>query len=371
MSSAADRVAIYCTSDAGYALPSLVALASLRRFHPEHSYFLVADREKIHPSLEKTIRDQDVELVHFDDRQLFSGGAHLTRECYWKFLGPKLFSERGFRYSMSIDGDILCVRPFHFAEVLPRVEGYAGIRRNESPRSWTFRYPDWVQQHFQISPQVMEGDYTNTGVLIWNNQRMMELGLLERAIACYRVGCRVHPRMFRVGDQSLMALISEIHPRLPWFVLPAEDNFRVYSESERCRLLDSDSIRLIHYSGCKPWRPDSLMDCFRNAGKPAFMHRMAFKAKWESFVEDTMPFWRDLSMKEADPVRRITRGTRYTLLDLARQAILSRVGVFTICRLRGLLGYPLNPLDTGWSRNSAIGKPQSRRDALSPRSSPS
>lgn len=351
MPATAERVAIYCTADAGYVSPSLVALASLRRFHPEHGYFIIADRGRLRSGQAELIAGQGVELIHFEGNQLFADAAHLTRECYWKFVGPELFLPRGFRYSMIVDGDTLCVRPFNFAEVLPSIEGYAGIRRQGSPRRWSFRYPDWVQHHFRIAPQAMDEDFTNTGVLIWNNQRMLEFGLFERAKTCYLTCSNVHPRMFRVGDQSLMALISEIHPRLPWFVIPAVDNFRVNSEGERRRLLDPDSICLIHYTGRKPWLTDSLMDCLRNAGKPAFMHRMLFKVRWESFVEDSMPFWRDLSAKSPNPLLRIMKRVRFTLLDLARRIVLSGLGVSLIGRLRCLLGYPLDPQDTGWSRN--------------------
>jgi hypothetical protein len=168
---------------------------------------------------------------------------------------------------------------------------------------------------------------------------------------CYRTCCNVHPRMFRVGDQSLMALVSEIQPRLPWFIIPAMDNFRINSEGERRRLINREAIRVIHYTGRKPWQPDSLMDCLRNAGKPAFMHRMDFKGQWESFVEDSTPFWRDLSVKSANPFRRRMTQLRYALLDFAKQTILSRLGVALIDRLRGLSGHPLDPRDTGWSRN--------------------
>ncbi|HEV3039091.1 MAG TPA: hypothetical protein VHA33_15030 [Candidatus Angelobacter sp.] len=47
MLASSERVAVYCTADAGYVFPSLIALASMRRFHPEHSYFIIADRARL------------------------------------------------------------------------------------------------------------------------------------------------------------------------------------------------------------------------------------------------------------------------------------------------------------------------------------
>ena len=350
MPAPAERVAVYCTADAGYVVPSLIALASMRRFHPEHDYFIIADRDRLSPGQEQIISKQGIELIHFGKNQLFADVAHLTKECYWKFVGPEIFLPRSFRFSMLIDGDTLCVRPFEFTELLPLIEGYAGIRRYESARHWSFRYPEWIQRQFRLAPEIMESDYTNTGVVIWNNQKMVELGLLERAVTCYGVCCRVHPGMFRVGDQSLMALISEIQPRLPWFILPATDNFRVNSEEERRRLSDPESIRIIHYTGRKPWVVDSLSDCIRNAGKPAFMHRLAFKARWESFVMRSTPFWPDLSLKSPNPLHRALQWTNYKLLDIAKRIIFSSLSVSLIRRVRLLLGRPPKFYDTGWSR---------------------
>src|SRR5205814_8852033 len=67
-------------------------------------------------------------------------------------------------------GDTLCVRPLAFGDLLPHVECYAGIRRRGSPRCLSFRYPRWVWSRYGLDLEATEDDFTNTGVLIWDNQ---------------------------------------------------------------------------------------------------------------------------------------------------------------------------------------------------------
>lgn len=356
MSDVGASVAVYCTANADYVVPSLIALSSVRRFHPEHAYFIVADRARLRPGQAALIASLGVELVHLDGGGTLLNGlgasgdeAHLTRECYWKFAGPSLFQARGFDYSMAIDGDVLCVRPLDLAWVLPDVQCYAGIRRMGSPRRWGFRYPRWVQSHYRVGHEAMDGDFTNTGVLIWNNRRAVEFGVLERAVVCYRDGSRVHPRMFRVADQSLFSLVTELDPPLHWLVLPGNYNFRVNSDGDRRRLRNPAEIRLIHYTGPKPWRRDSLSDCVANADKPFFRHRLAFKSRWTSFVERSTPFWRDLSLK--GPLgRRLARGLRLACEDLTRSLIMSDAGTALAETWRIASGAPRHRRETGWRR---------------------
>ncbi|MEA3432659.1 MAG: hypothetical protein U9R01_08360, partial [candidate division WOR-3 bacterium] len=120
------KCAVYCTADDNYIFPSIVALQSVRRFHPECDFFVIGNQGIISKNKLGVLKRFDIHFLHSDQNELFAG-SHWPSTCYLALLGPEMLWEKGYEYSLGLDADILCVQPLDLDEVFSMTVGYAGI----------------------------------------------------------------------------------------------------------------------------------------------------------------------------------------------------------------------------------------------------
>lgn len=298
-------VAIYCTADDAYIRPSIIALESIRRFHPESSCFVIANQDRINAKNIAFLSNFDIDLIHYAGDHLFPNTRPWTMETFWKYKGPDIFLNLGFIYSMYIDGDILCVRPLDLAQLLRQIDGYAGIE-NQRARSGNFEDPEFIRRKYGLSEEDLNGHNTNAGVIIWNNRKMVELELFERMVQCFRECTAESPRMFRAVDQSLFALVSVLEPVLPWLILPREYNYRIHNVDDQKEDIKED-IRIYHFIGPKPWDPLPLKKSLLNPSFP--LHR----DKYFAFLDEQGVFNRDLTIKSGTVLENISKNVCYAI----------------------------------------------------------
>ena len=302
------KLAIYCTADDGYIVPPIIALTSIKRFHQDCSYFVIVDKNRISQKNVELLSTFGIKVIYFDGDYAFECDYNWPKECYWILYGPKIFWKLGFPYSMSVDGDTLCVQPLDLENLLPRIQGYAGIE-NLDLMSLNFEDPAFISQKFGLTEEVMKGHNTNTGVVFWNNQKVVESNLWEHSIAVYKECSTGRPNMFN-GDQGLFALVSIIEPALPWLILQNGYNFRVGNYSDREKNIKEKEIRIYHYTGIKPWQPVPLKNKIRNPD--ILLHR----DKWFKFVDEQEIFNRDLSIRNRSTLEGIVTKMRDFFDDL-------------------------------------------------------
>lgn len=254
-------LSVYCSADANYVPTSIVALSSFRRFHPDCGYFLVTNAKRLSPEMRALALEFAIELVDVDLADVYAAdppGAWPS-EAFWQLYGPKAFAELGYRHSLLVDGDVLCVRPLPLETLLPRVHGYAGI--DNGPSRWQLRDEGALRREFGITPGQLERPATNSGVVIYNNEFMSARRLFEESARLWRAG---KDWAFRHrGDQPLLALTGLVL-ELPMYVLGQEYNcrFDLHPSGANARLLremaqdpsfERTVVYIVHYLGGKPW----------------------------------------------------------------------------------------------------------------------
>lgn len=284
------RTAVFCTADDHYIHPALIALDSVRRFHPECGYFVIGNADAIEPGKIRLLERHGIVFLHCERNLHFQGTAQWPNTAYLSLFGPELLLQRGFDYSLGLDPDILCVAPLDLVTVFAATAGFAGIE-NQDPRSSNFSDPAKVQSLYGLSDEVLQGSNTNTGVVFWNNRAVRDFGLGERCISCYaeleRCGAPV------VGDQALFALVSVSGPGLPFHVIGHDYNYRL--GNARDLLLPSQDVRIFHFTGLKPWerwRPARLSE---RLFRPRWLE---YHAMWRRYVRE-----RGLPLPEARGAR--------------------------------------------------------------------
>lgn len=260
-------VAVYCTADHAYIVPALIALESVRRFHPRCGYFVIGNAKEIPLQSIELLRSKEIEFIHCDCNETFQSDVW-PNTAYLALFGPELLAERGYRYSLGLDADVLCVLPLDLERVFAGTDGFAGIA-NQDPRSSNFSHPDRVRELYGLSDEVMRGTNTNTGVVFWNNQAAVSFRLGERCSDCYRE--LAESGIPVVGDQALFALVSVLFGGLPFQQLDYRYNYRLGNEKDLKR--STRGVRIFHYTGIKPWQPWS-------PGSPL---QLLFPPKWSRY----------------------------------------------------------------------------------------
>lgn len=278
-------LAVFCTADDAYIAPSVVALESIRRFHPEFDCFVIGNRKLVSQENIDLLSLRDIAFVHSDQNENFEDTTW-PNTCYLSLFGPQILYGMGYEYSLGIDGDVLCVQSLDIESLLPNIEGFAGIE-NMGPRSGNFRQVDFVRKRWNLSEEILRTHNTNTGVVFWNNKCAFDSRLSERSIQCYQE-CS---GSFVAVDQSLLALVSIIPPVLPWLIIPSRYNYRMHRDDVRREGVFERDIRIYHFTGPKPWEPISLKNQLLRP------YLLLHRDKWFAFVDQHGVFNRDLTIR--------------------------------------------------------------------------
>lgn len=318
------KCAVYCTADDNYIFPSIVALQSVRRFHPECDFFVIGNQGIISKNKLGVLKRFDIHFLHSDQNELFAG-SHWPSTCYLALLGPEMLWEKGYEYSLGLDADILCVQPLDLDEVFSMTVGYAGIE-NQRARKGNFKDPDFVRRKYGLSDNDLDGHNTNTGVVFWNNKAVADSKLGERSIKCFQECFSEDSRMIR-GDQSLFALVSILEPALPWLILPRGYNYRIHNVDDQKEDIKEGDIRIYHFIGRKPWESISVRQRLLNPSV------VSHRDKWFAFVGEQGIFNRDLTIKSGTVLKNISKNVCYAIDEcmttiLVNPSVVSLVSTF-------------------------------------------
>src|SRR5262245_41273612 len=110
------KIAIFASANSSYVPKAVVALLSFRRWHPEFGYFVLGTKARMHSRMLTLLEEHEIELIDVGENQRLIRKEELEKkalpaETFYLLKGPELLAERGFDYSISIDGDVFCYRP--------------------------------------------------------------------------------------------------------------------------------------------------------------------------------------------------------------------------------------------------------------------
>jgi hypothetical protein len=303
--------AIFSTADDRYIIPSIVALTSIRRFHPEAHYCILANESKIRAE-KKILMDRfQIELVSCAGERIRDGGPWPS-EAFLKLEAPEILFRRGFPFSLGVDGDTFCRQGLELEKVACGLIGYAGIKRPGQLRS-NFTDPAVVRRIYGLSDAMMNASNTNTGVVFWNNAYVAETGFFAHCIRCYEECSRENSRLFVAADQSLFALASVLDQPLPWKVLELGYNYLCHVPEVVDLGTPRETVRVVHFSR-KPWQSMSLSACRKN---PLLG---AYRPEWKAWVRELGCFDPDLRWRGFRSTR-FARSVRFKMSQLRERVI--------------------------------------------------
>jgi len=236
---ASHKIAFFATCDDNYVKPSITALKSVQRFHPEYDYFIIGNLKD--ENTKKLIKQQNISFIYLDLHKIFHRKTRWPSQCFWIFKGPEIFFNKGYKYSCSIDGDTLCLRP---------------LTLNFFERKKTF---DIYGKRKAIDNKF------NSGVLFYNNVQLQKQHFFSKVTHLYN-----HNHSFK-GDQCLLNKMDQmkmfkmcnIGSYYNLLLSPQYDMFIKMNNDINKNILSKNKVLehvyIVHFIFKKPWsNPDRL-----------------------------------------------------------------------------------------------------------------
>lgn len=234
----------FSTANDSYIFYSATSLLSIRRFLPDAKLYIISSH--ISPKNKRLLKRNRIDYIETDLTYLFFQTWKYPMECYYLFAGPKFFQKLGFKYSVYLDGDVLCLK--NPLENCPPITDIGGIQVNTCNELFAAEKIDYSKK-LDIPLKLFSHHRINSGVVYMNNSVLNKQNFLETCGEIYYKTWEIG--MPRKGDDSIFALFqlkkfSNLHPT----VLP---NFYHFIPHARGFEIDPKTI-FFHFSFDKPWK---------------------------------------------------------------------------------------------------------------------
>lgn len=180
-------------------------------------------------------------------------------ECFYIFTGPELLHEKGFSYSMYVDGDVYCHNdPLSFP--LNSVKDFAGaITKRSIKEILNLNETNDAEVAVKLygNSEALEEGRIQTGIMYFNNTSLAKKGFLNKISQVYQEA--IDNDIPRKGDDSLLALFRVAYPDWGYMDLGRQYNMITFKRGAGEDWLRTDEQMInnavfVHFTNhVKPW----------------------------------------------------------------------------------------------------------------------
>lgn len=239
------NTAFFSTCDDNYALYAATSLMIIREHCPGANLYLIG--KHFSNATKKHLKKYHINYCEVDLTEEFPRSWQYPAECYYLFAGPELLLKEGFKYSVYLDGDVLCMDdPLKLEAEITGATAVAANRYNE------ILHDDLpiIKNLWQISPERLSHKRLNSGVVYFNNAQMKKRALLQNASKIFIKSLK--NGVPRKGDDSLFALTQLVAMKDTDLELvnPRYNFMPIYYGFEAT----DGNLTFFHFDGDKPWK---------------------------------------------------------------------------------------------------------------------
>ncbi len=239
----------YSTASSGYAIYSAVSLLTIRDYLPKAKLCILSSGLSDYDK--KILNKNNIEYRELDLKNEFTRSWEYPIDCYYIFAGPEFFWEKGYEYSVYVDGDTLC-RANPLLGVEPPL-AVAGVPSAAVDGEYTSVFGgDWekIKKVWNLPADRARHPRINSGIVYFNNSKMTDMHLLEKAADLFQKS--VTNGIPRKGDDSLFSLLQYVYlSEKDVKHLSPKYNFVLQFNDWRYPV---DDLRFFHFSMDKPWK---------------------------------------------------------------------------------------------------------------------
>ena len=234
----------FSTADDSYIFQAATSLLSIRQFQPQAELYILS--RYISPKNKKLLDSKNIKYIELDLTYLFFQTWDYPIECYYLFAGPKIFKKLGFKYSVYLDGDTICLKdPI---KDCPPIHDIGGVKANKHEDLFS-KEKNIYSDKLHIPLKLFSQYRINSGIVYMNNAALVKLDFLE---TCGTIFHKTWLTGFpRKGDDSIFALFQLVkaHELSP---IVLDDEYNYIPNYKGFEI--NDSIIFFHFSFDKPWK---------------------------------------------------------------------------------------------------------------------
>lgn len=275
------NICAFSTADDKYAISSALSLLSVRKHAPDTDLFIIG--KKYSAKTKKLLKKYNVTPIEINLNDKFYKAWDYPIECYYIFAGPEILHDKGYSYSVYVDGDVYCNNnPFTLA--LSEVKDFAGTFTRSTIEAILGKDATIATSLYGNASTLLE-PRIQTGIVYFNNTSLARKKFLNKIASVYKTA--IENDIPRKGDDSLLALFRLAYPN--WSYLDLGDFYNKVSPGiksvpkEDWIHLDSEMISggvFMHFTNhTKPWKNTSRF--------PSYTHEYFYHA-WRRHAIDTL-----------------------------------------------------------------------------------
>lgn len=198
------NTAFYSTCNNAYIEKSATSLLTVRRFIPDAELYIIS--RSIDDKKKKQLEHLNIKYIDIDLRDIFIRHWDYPVECYYIFAGPELLYKKGYKYSVYIDGDVICTN--NPLQNVRHIKSIAGTFVGDC-RGVIFDDLQAIRTHFKMNEKKISRLRIASAIVYYNNKKMKKVRLLEIAKKLFRECLDINcPRK---GDDSLFTLMQLLY----------------------------------------------------------------------------------------------------------------------------------------------------------------
>ena len=121
-----NNTVFFSSANDSYIFQAATSLLSVRRFLPNANLYILS--KHISSKNKRLLKKHSINYIELDLTYLFFQVWQYPTECYYIFAGPELFKKLGYKYSIYMDGDIICLK--NPLENCPPIHDIGGVCAN-------------------------------------------------------------------------------------------------------------------------------------------------------------------------------------------------------------------------------------------------
>lgn len=239
-----ENTVFFSSCDDYYAVYTIASLLTVRDYVPKAKLALIGS--SFSSRTIKLLERHNTAYYELDlSKEFFAHWPPYPVEGYY-FAGPELFHKKGFRYSVYLDGDVLCTaNPLTIQEptFLAGVAGPIGKAIFIGKEDWKTIKKKWPEKSCC-------NKRTQAGVVYFNNKYAAKSHFLAKITELFKE-C-VDLGIPRKDDDSLLALFERV--RLKDYEIDIVDNIYNFVPQFNSWSYPINDLRFFHFSLDKPWK---------------------------------------------------------------------------------------------------------------------
>ena len=243
-----NNTAIFSTGDAAYLKQMAVALYIACSHNPQLDPWIITDATKEETEF---LEKYGISVIRVDLKKEYDVfNETWPSQSFWWSIGPNMFNDLGYDYSVFIDGDVYCVNPIDMSI---------------------------FNEDLEIAARSDESNMYNSGVMLFNNKKLVEKDFYHSALNSYRGlstdifekwhGGKVHDQQVLrslAGNNKMSEFLGDLH------IFDVQDlniswnyplNLQSGREEEHKELLKlpysevKEKLYFVHFLLSQPWLP--------------------------------------------------------------------------------------------------------------------